>query len=167
MLTTTKRKLREHRACDHRYARLCTWATWGDDEPISLLSILDNNGIDDALWALRACDDADELARWFARWCAAQAAQRCGAPAVVREHLRTGDKTIRDASRAAARAAARAAEWAAEWAAARADAWAGAWYPGGAASRAAARADVRAAQAAMFREILTSGIPEGDIEVKE
>ena len=68
MLTTTLNLLRAHNACASRYAHLAAelGADYGDDTPIPLLRILDANGLDDALWALRACEPADERDR-FAR----------------------------------------------------------------------------------------------------
>jgi len=64
MPTTTFRKLREANACADRYAVLKSALPGrGDDDPITLLEILDANGLDDALWALRACDDAECFAR--------------------------------------------------------------------------------------------------------
>ena len=39
---------------------------YGRDTPITLLQILDINGFDDALWALRACDDAETFSRLLA-----------------------------------------------------------------------------------------------------
>ena len=106
MLTTTKRQLRNpgpniRGACHERYKFLCTWAPEGDDDPISLLEILDNNGFDDALWALRACDGSDGIARWFARWCALTVRHLWEMPDVAERYLRTGDPSLMDASWAA------------------------------------------------------------------
>ena len=39
-------------------------------EPISLLFILENNGLSDTLWALQCIKDADRDIRLFAVWCA-------------------------------------------------------------------------------------------------
>ena len=105
MIYTTKRGLRAAGACEDRYNYLCTWAPEGDDEPISLLDILANNGADDAIWALRACDGNDDIARWLARWAALTVIHRRDAPDIVARYLRTGDETIRAASWAASRAA--------------------------------------------------------------
>lgn len=55
MLTTTFRLLRRHDACVERYTVLRDALRWrGDNEPITLVEILDANGLDDALWALCA-----------------------------------------------------------------------------------------------------------------
>jgi len=44
--------------------------TKGDDEPLDLLTVLDSNGIDDALWTLRAVTGHDRDIRLYAVWCA-------------------------------------------------------------------------------------------------
>ena len=84
--------------------------------------------------------NAEKLLHDFARWNALQVIHLWKAPAIVKQYLETGDKSIRAAARdaaldAAARAAAldaagdaaRAAALAATWDAARAAAWAAAW----------------------------------------
>jgi hypothetical protein len=75
-LTTTLRLLREHGACGDRYEHLvkCLGAGWDDDTPIPLTTILDHNGMDGALWALRAVEASQaaacaRLARLYACWC--------------------------------------------------------------------------------------------------
>ena len=78
MLTTTFHLLRKHHACKDRYAVLREALRGrGDDEPITMIEILDSNGLDDALWALRAVPDEqaaerDRLARLYACACARQ-----------------------------------------------------------------------------------------------
>ena len=190
MIYTTKTELKDAAACganhtppDERYSYLLTWAPEGDDEPISLLDILDRNGADDAIWALRACDGADDIARWLARWAAVTVNHRWDAPDIVVQYLRTGDETIRAAAGAAAgaaeSAAARAACWAAAGAASRAAAGAAYWSASSAADwsaaraadraacwaadRAAARAAARASSGNCLRRLLVGGIPDGDI----
>ena len=67
-LTTTFRKLRTAGACESRYKFLRT-ALKGvkDDDPIDLLTILETNGLDDALWALQATEqNCDQIARLMA-----------------------------------------------------------------------------------------------------
>jgi len=46
--------------------------TQGDDEPLSIATILDSNGLDDALLCLRAVDGHDREIRLYAGWCARQ-----------------------------------------------------------------------------------------------
>lgn len=78
MLTTTFNLLRKHDACKDRYTVLRK-ALKGrkDNEPITLVEILDSNGIADALWALQAVPDKqaaerDRQARLYACWCVRQ-----------------------------------------------------------------------------------------------
>ena len=85
--------------------------TEADDEPLSLLTILESNGLDDALWALRAVQGYDHEKRLYAVWCARQV-----------EHLLTDRRSL-DALEVAerfARGRATREELAAAWAAARA-----------------------------------------------
>ncbi len=98
--------------------------TKADNEPLSLLTILDSNGIRDALWVLSYSMPDDRLARHFQAWCAEQVLH-------LFEEAMPGDGRIRDQiamlrndgatkdERAAARTAARAAARDAE----RKDAW--------------------------------------------
>lgn len=43
-----------------------------DDEPLPLVTILDSNGMEDALWALRTVTGEDARIRRYAVWCARQ-----------------------------------------------------------------------------------------------
>ena len=114
MLTTTFHLLRKHNACKDRYTVLREALTRGDDEPITLIEILDSNGLADALWALRAVPDEqaaerDKLARLFACWCVRQiwhqlTDDRSRTAVEVAERYAVGDAT-RDALNAAAAAA--------------------------------------------------------------
>src|SRR5208337_4869594 len=68
-LTTTLNLLREKKACTDRYKVLRTalGLDYPMDKPINLLTILDANGLDDALWALQAtAENCDKLARLMA-----------------------------------------------------------------------------------------------------
>ena len=67
---TTLRKLRNNDACKDRYNVLKSKTIAKFDDPISLKTILETNGLTDAIWALRACDDVDRDARLFACDCA-------------------------------------------------------------------------------------------------
>ena len=70
MPTTSFRLLHDARACKERYRFLAKALggikAYGRDTPITLLQILNINGLDDALWALRACPDSDTFARLLA-----------------------------------------------------------------------------------------------------
>ena len=70
MMQTTFRRLEEAGACKERYLFLAKnlggIKKYGKDTPITLKQILDINGLDDALWALRACNDAEKFSRLLA-----------------------------------------------------------------------------------------------------
>ncbi len=121
-------------------------------DPVSIRTILDSNGIDDALWALRCIDNADDDkdVRLFAIWCARQVdqlmtdARSTSALDVAERHahgLATDDEldASRVVARVAARVAAKDAARDAAWAAARDAAWAAAWAAARVATRGAAR----------------------------
>ena len=118
--------------------------TEADDEPLSLLAILASNGLDDALWALRAVDGYDReirllacdfaehvLPTWEAQYpddyrprtCIETARRYADGGEATREELTAaaaaGWDAVRDARDAggAARNAAWDAAWAAAWAA--------------------------------------------------
>ena len=135
--------------------------------PISIRFILDSNGFDDALWALRCIDNADKDIRLFAVWCARQVAHLMGdsrstnALAVAERHAygaATDDELC--TAEAAAGAAARDAAWAAAWAAAgdascaANAAAAAAWY--------VSRDAAKAAQHKKLIEMLEAGAFQGD-----
>ena len=73
-MKTTLNKIREHNPCTNGWEKLLKYLgkTKADDEPLSLLTILDSNGIDDALWCLRAVEGHDKEIRLYAVWCARQ-----------------------------------------------------------------------------------------------
>ena len=153
-MKTTLNAIRDHHPCADGWKKLLAnlGKTAADDDPLSLITILDSNGIDDALWCLRAVYDHDKEIRLFAVWCARQVQhlmtdQRSVAALDVAERFANGDATKEelDAAGAEARAAAGAAAWAEAWAAARAAAWAAARAEAGAAAWAAARAEAWAA----------------------
>lgn len=45
---------------------------YGDDTPVDIATIIDSNGLDDALWCLRAVDGHAREMRLYAVWCARQ-----------------------------------------------------------------------------------------------
>ena len=131
-------------------------------EPISLSFILENNGLNDALWALHCIKDADRDIRLFSVWCARKVqhlmrdsrstnaldvAERFANGKATKEELEAASAAARAACAACAESAASAesvAAWDAAWAGARGGASAGAR----AAARDAASAGARAAGAA-------------------
>ena len=178
-MKTTLNKIREHSPCAQGWAKLLATLnkTKADDENVSFLTILESNGLDDALWCLRSTPEYNRDSRLFAVWCARQV-----------QHLMTDERSLNaldvaeryadglanneeldaardaawdaardaawDAARAAARDAARAAAWdaarAAAWDAARDAARAAAWDAARDAAWDAARDAARADQKEMF-----------------
>ena len=61
MKTTTLNKIKKHRPCKEGWEKLLNHLgkTQADDEPLSFLTILESNGIDDALWCTRAAPEYD------------------------------------------------------------------------------------------------------------
>jgi hypothetical protein len=144
----TLNKIRAHSPCEDGWRTLLTYLdkTNADDEPLAITTILDSNGLDDALWCLRAVEGHDREIRLYAVWCARQV-----------QHLMT-DKRSLDAldvaeryangqaseeERAAAEDAAEAAARDAAWHAAGIAAWDAAWHAARSAALAAARAAAR------------------------
>ena len=163
--TTTLNIIRASRPCEEGWAKLLKGLskTSGDDEPLPLLTILDINGLDDALWCIDADPALDRIKRHYQAWCAEQVlhlfeAERPG-DIRVREQiamLRNDDATPEQ--RGAARAAARAAAQDAARDAAQDAAWVAAWVAAGTAAtaetRAAAMDAARDAQERHLRSML-------------
>jgi hypothetical protein len=158
-MKTTLNKIREHSPCADGWSKLLKHLgkTKADDEPVSIITILDSNGLDDALWCLRATTGYDRELRLYAVWCARQVQHLMKDPRSLKaldvaEKFTNGEATEQDL--AAARVAAEAAAWDAAgdaardaawdaardaaWAAARDAAWAAAWDAAWAAARDAA-----------------------------
>ena len=158
---TTLNRIRAHSPCSSAWARLLRHLgkTQPDDEPLAITTILDSNGLQDAIWCLRAVEGHDREIRLYAVWCARQVQHLMTDPRslaaldVAERHAR-GDAT--DAELAAAGAAARAAAWDAARAAARAAAWAAA----GAAAWDAAEAAAAEAAAAAAAEAAAAAAAE-------
>lgn len=140
MFYTTLNKIREHSPCREGWEKLLTslGKTKADDEPLSFKTILDSNGLDDAIWALRSID-APEV-RIFAVRCVRQIQhlltdERSLSALDVAEAYTVGQATEEELS--AAWEAARDAAWDAAWGAA-GDAWSAARAAAGAAAGEAA-----------------------------
>ena len=158
-LTTTLNRLKAAGVCADRYEHLVKalgGASFDHDEPIKLLTILEHNGQDDYLWALRATvENCDQIARLMACDFAEAVLPiyekqypNDNRPRVCIETARRfargeGSQSEMDA----ARDAARAASWAAACAA-RAAACAAAWAAKAAAGAAKAAAKDAARDAA-------------------
>jgi hypothetical protein len=96
MLHTTLNLCKEHDACKDGYRTLkrSLPKSHGKDQHISLLYILESNGLEDAIWALRATvEDGQNIAVEFAV---------CSAENVLRiyEQCNPGDSRIRDCLKA-------------------------------------------------------------------
>ena len=145
MICTTLNRIREHGPCAAGWKKLLAHLgkTTADDEPLAYAEILKSNGIDDALWCLRAEPQHSREWRLFAVRCARRV-----------QHLMTDPRSIAALDVAERHAGGLAtddelaAAWAAAWAVARAAARAAAWAAAGAAVDAAGAAAWDAAWAA-------------------
>ena len=163
-MKTTLNKIREHSPCADGWEKLLSYLgkTKADDEEISILTILDSNGLQDAIWCLRAVEGYDREIRLYAVWCARQvqhlmADQRSLDALDVAERYANGEAT--DAELAAARDAVLDAVRAAACAAAESSATLAAWYAAAAASAAAEDAwgEMRKRQETELRRICEEG----------
>ena len=154
--TTTLAAIRAASPCEDGWRKLlgALGKTSADDEPLDLLTVLDSNGLDDALWVLSYAMPDDRLARHFQAWCAEQVLHLFEAERPDDTRVRDQIAMLRnDEASAAARAAASAAAWDAARDAARAAAWAA--RAARAAARAAARDAARDAQEMQLRKMLS------------
>ena len=134
-MNTTLNEIRAHYPCADGWRKLLTHLgkSAADDELLPIATVLDSNGLDDALWCLRAVTGHDREIRLYAVWCARQVAhmmtdQRSIGALKVAERYANGLASKEEL------AAAGAAAWAARAArAARAAAGAAAWTAGAAA----------------------------------
>lgn len=111
MYYTTLNRIRANNPCKHGWKNLLKGLgkTRDDDEPLSLLRILQINGIEDAIWALRAIDDCPEIRLYGVR-CVRQVQhllcdERSFSALDVSELFAIGESTVDEL------AAARAAAW--------------------------------------------------------
>ena len=116
MWMTTLNKIRAHSPCSDGWSKLLghLGKTKADDEPLPLLTVLDSNGLDDALWCLRAIDGKDREIRLFSVRCARRVqrlvADRRSIDALdVAERFANGEATQEELSAAVAAGPARAA----------------------------------------------------------
>lgn len=167
-MQTTLKALRKAKACVPGYNRLVcaikgveyeereSYMHFRYDEPIALTYILNSNGLDDALWALRASDCSNRDARLFAVWCVRQL--NLTDPVIVNtievcERYANGQAT--DYELSAARSAVWLAAWLAAESAARSAAWSAAWS----AARSAAESAAESAQSEMFIKMCRGEAP--------
>ena len=136
MLTTTLNAIRAHSPCVDGWTKLLTHLgkTQADDEPLPFATILDSNGLADALWCCRAAPEHSQTWRLYAVWCARQVTDPCAALDVAERHANgeATDAELEAAKYAAwdiTRAALRTTAWAAAWSTAWYAAWYAAWDP--------------------------------------
>jgi hypothetical protein len=176
-LTTTLNLLHKVAVCQARYKVLVSalGIDYLKDQEISLLTILETNGINDALWALRATtQDCEKVARLMAADFAELALPEWlkyypndDRPRLAIQAARDfANGVINNAQRAAAESAAASAAWAAVWsaaksAAAKSAAWSAAWSAASDASvtefvtAASAVRTARSARAEIFKKYVT------------
>jgi len=127
-MKTTLNKIRSHSPCENGWKKLLKHLGKAapDDEPLPLLTILNSNGLEDAVWCFRAIEGFDREIRLFAVFCARRVQhlmtdQRSLTALDVAERFANGLATEEEL--AVARGAAAAAAWAAGAAAAAGAAW--------------------------------------------
>ena len=115
-MKTTLNEIRKHEPCKDGWEKLLNYLgkTKADDEPLAITTILDSNGLDDALWCLRAVEGHDREIRLYAVWCARQVQhlltdKRSLDALDVAERYANGQAT--EVELVAAEAAAEAAAW--------------------------------------------------------
>ncbi len=73
-MKTTLSTIQEHKPCKEGWDKLLSFLgkTEADEEELSILTILDSNGLDHTLWCFRVIKGHDDTLRQFAKWCALQ-----------------------------------------------------------------------------------------------
>lgn len=173
--TTTLARIRAARPCRDGWVKLLATLgkTEADDDPLDLLTVLNSNGLDDALWVLSNAMPDDRLARHYHAWCAEQVlpifeAERPGDLRVRAqiEMLRRDDATDEE----------RDAAWYAAWAASRVAAYAAsaasyasyaAYAATGGAARDAARDVARSAGYAAYAAAGAAGAAARDAQERQ
>ncbi len=138
-MKTTLNKIRSYSPCNPGWKKLLAnlGKTKADDEELLITTVLESNGIDDALWCLRAVEGHEREMRLFAVECARSVqylmtdprsinaidvAERFANNLATEDELNAAWAAARDASASIAAAAAGTAAWAAAcgaaWAAA-------------------------------------------------
>ena len=115
-MKTTLNKIREHSPCRGGWEKLLRnlGKSGPDDEPLKITTILDSNGLDDALWCLRAVDGHHREMRLYAVDCARSVQHLMTDPrsiAAIEVAERHADGLATDDELVTAMAAAAAAAW--------------------------------------------------------
>ena len=142
--TTTLAAIRAASPCESGWKKLLAalGKTKADSEPLDLLTVLNSNGLDDALWVMSFAMPDARLERHFQAWCAEQVLH-------IFEAVRPDDRRVRDQIEMLRRDDATKAERDAAWASAM-DAWASARDAARASARDAAWASAEAAREAAW-----------------
>jgi hypothetical protein len=164
-MITTLNKIRAHSPCTGGWIKLLKnlGKTCADDEPLKITTILDSNGLEDALWCLRAVDGYQSEMRLYAVDCARSVQHLMSDPrsiAAVDVAERHANGLATDSELDAARAAMGAARTAARDA--RAAAWGAERAAMGAARTAAGNAEDAAAWGAAWAAAWTAAWDAGD-----
>jgi hypothetical protein len=172
-MKTTLNRIRKKGPCKEGWSKLLTYLgkTSADDNPLEIATIVESNGLDDALWCLRAVEGEDRKIRLFAVWCARRVQHLMTDPRSlqaldVAEAYANGTATLEELKNAGA--VARAVAWDA-WHAAGDAAWAAyvaanaAWD---AAANAAANAAAYAARAARDAAAYAAGDAAKEAEIQ-
>ena len=115
---TTLAAIRAASPCESGWKKLLAalGKTKADSEPLDLLTVLNSNGLDDALWVMSFAMPDARLARHFQAWCAEQVLH-------IFEAVRPDDRRVRDQIEMLRRDDATKAERDAAWASAMDAAW--------------------------------------------
>lgn len=159
-MRTTLNQIRTYGPCRDGWEKLLRrlGKTAADDEPLWIDTILDYNGLNDALWCLRAVEGCDKEIRLFAVWCARRVQRYMIDPrsiAAIKIAERYALNEASDVDLEMAETSAKAALWA------RATAWAGAIGAAEAARSATFPAASRAALAAAVDAAWTADAADG------
>ena len=73
-LATTLNNIKSHNPCKWGWEKLLRYLdkTQSDDDPLDFKTILESNGLNDALWCFRSLKGHDREIRLYAVWCARQ-----------------------------------------------------------------------------------------------
>jgi len=76
-MKTTFNKIRSHSPCQQGWEKLLSnlGKTKPDDEPLPFLTILQSNGLEDAIWCMKTAPEYDREWRLFSVWCAREVKQ--------------------------------------------------------------------------------------------
>jgi hypothetical protein len=84
-MRTTLKQIRAHRPCHDDWEKLLRGLgkAAADDEPLWIDTVLDHNGLEDALWCLRSVEGCDREIQRFAVWCARRVRHLLTDPRIV------------------------------------------------------------------------------------